>query len=147
MIQLNLPPIQNTLKKADGKVWIFDIIRKKYVVLTPEEWVRQHVISFLIHQHAYPKALIKVESGLVFNTMARRADIVVYSREGKPWMLVECKAASEPIHDDVVRQASVYNQTLRAPYVCVSNGLVNYCIQVDWETNTTQVMESLPAFV
>ena len=92
MIKLNLPDFDYKLKKAEGKVWIFDVIRKKYLVLTPEEWVRQHVVHFLITHKKYPKALIKLEGGLNYNQLQKRSDIVVFDREGKPWMIMECKA-------------------------------------------------------
>ena len=92
MHQLNLPSFDYKLKKADGKVWIFDVIRKKYIVLTPEEWVRQHFIHYLLHELKYPRSLVKIEGGLSYNTLSKRSDIVVFDRDGRPWMLVECKS-------------------------------------------------------
>src|SRR5204863_9718286 len=92
MYALNLPTFEYKLKKADGKVWIFDVIRKKFVVLTPEEWVRQHFVNYLIQHLQYPKSLIKIEGGLTFNQLQKRSDIVVFDRFAKPWMVIECKA-------------------------------------------------------
>src|SRR5688572_31218406 len=92
MHKLNLPAFDYKLKKVDGKVWIFDVIRKKYVILTPEEWVRQHFIYYLVTELHYPRALVRVEGGLVYNTLNKRSDIVIFGREGAPWMLVECKS-------------------------------------------------------
>ena len=84
MYQLNLPTFDYKLKKADGKVWIFDVIRKKYIVLTPEEWVRQHFIHYLINDFKYPRSLVKIEGGLTYNQLQKRSDITVFDREGKP---------------------------------------------------------------
>ena len=146
MHQLNLPPFDYKLKKADGKVWIFDGIRKKYIVLTPEEWVRQHFINYLITDFKYPKSLLKVEGGLTYNTLSKRSDIIVFDREGKPWMIVECKSPTMKLSQDTLQQASVYNSTLRAKYVTVSNGLIHLCALTDWETATTRLLEDLPHF-
>ena len=90
MVQLNLPAFDHQLKQADGKRWIFDILRRKYLVLTPEEWVRQHFVHYIINELQYPKALIKVEGGLSYNKLSKRSDIVVFNRDGKPWMVIEC---------------------------------------------------------
>ena len=127
MVSLNLPSIEKRTKHAHGKVWIFDGIRKKYVVLTPEEWVRQHVIGYLINQLGYPKSLIRVEYSLVYNKLSKRSDVVVFNRSGQPWMVVECKAPEIKLDDQTARQISVYNQTLNASYLVVTNGLVMYC--------------------
>src|SRR5690349_1542646 len=123
MVQLNLPAFEYQLKKEEGKVWIFDNLRKKYLVLTPEEWVRQHFVNYLIQERKYPRALIKLEGGLSYNTLAKRSDIVVFDREGKPWMIVECKAPDVVISDGTLRQASMYNAQLKAKYLAVTNGL------------------------
>lgn len=146
MIKLNLPAIESTLKKADGKVWILDVIRKKYVVLTPEEWVRQHFIHYLISHARYPKALITVESGLQVNTMQRRSDIVVYARDGKPWMVVECKAPDLPLTNQVVQQVAAYNTTFQAPYVCITNGMQHHCYHIDYSVRQTTWLNNLPSY-
>ncbi len=127
MVNLNLPSFDYKIKHTRGKVWIFDGIRKKYVVLTPEEWVRQHVIEFLVNHLMYPKSLIRVEYSLVYNTLSKRSDVVVFNRSGNPWMVVECKAPEVKLNDQTARQISVYNQTLNASYLVVTNGLVMYC--------------------
>jgi hypothetical protein len=143
MVELNLPSFNCRLKNANGKVWIFDGIRKKYVVLTPEEWVRQHFIHYLATHLNYPKSLIRVEAGLNVNQMTRRSDIVVYSREGRPWMVVECKSPDIILDDATARQVSVYNKTLKASYVVVTNGLRHLCFEV---TEEIKSMKELPPF-
>jgi len=106
MYKLNLPEFDFKLKKADGKVWIFDGIRKKYVVLTPEEWVRQHFIHYLTSQKKYPRSLIRVEGGLTYNELQKRTDIVVFNRQGKPWMVVECKSPALAVAPSTLTQVS-----------------------------------------
>ena len=146
MYKLNLPEFDLKLKKAEGKVWIFDGIRKKYIVLTPEEWVRQHFINYLVTEKKYPRSLIRVEGGLVFNELRKRSDIVVYDRNGLPWMIVECKAPSLQVSEATLAQASVYNSTLRAEYLCVTNGLVHLCSRIDWQERQTVPLAETPAF-
>jgi hypothetical protein len=146
MHQLNLPPFEHQLKKEDGKVLIFDVIRKKYIVLTPEEWVRQHFIHYLIHEMKYPKSLIRVEGGLSFNQLQKRSDIVVFNREGNPWMVIECKAPEQSINESTVRQASVYNATLKAEYLVVTNGMKHFIFKTEWEAATTTSLEAMPTY-
>ena len=146
MFSLNLPPFDYKLKKAEGKLWIFDIIRKKWIVLTPEEWVRQHFIHMLIEQKKYPRSLIRVEGGLQYNELQKRSDILVFNRDGAPWMLIECKAPEIRLSEKSVFQASVYNATLRAQYVAVSNGLRHLYAEIHWEKGTTSWIEELPKY-
>jgi len=130
MVQLNLPSFAVKLKNSNGKVWIFDCIRKKYVVLTPEEWVRQHFIAYLTEVLKYPRSLIKVEAGLTYNQLTKRSDLIVFNREGKPWMVIECKAPEVDLTESTAQQVSVYNATLKASYVAVTNGLRHFCFSV-----------------
>jgi hypothetical protein len=146
MVKLNLPDFDYKLKKAEGKVWIFDVIRKKYIVLTPEEWVRQHLIHFLIIEKKYPKALIRVEGGLTYNQLQKRSDIVVFGRSGEPWMIVECKAPSLKVSESTLSQVSAYNATLKANYVAVSNGLALYCAKINWTSGETSTLADLPVY-
>jgi len=146
MIHLNLPAFDYKLKKEAGKLWIFDVIRKKYVVLLPEEWVRQHFINYLITDRGYPRALVRIEGGLSYNQMSKRSDIVVFNREGKPWMIVECKSPDIPVTDAVLFQAATYNKTLQARYLVVTNGLLHICSEIDWAANQTKRLPDLPAF-
>lgn len=144
MYKLNLPVFDFKLKKAEGKVWIFDGIRKKFIVLTPEEWVRQHFIHYLISEKKYPRSLIRVEGGLVYNALKKRTDIVVYDRSGAPWMIVECKAPSLQVSVTTLSQAALYNSTLRAQYLCVTNGLKHLCAHIDWQERKTNQVEAIP---
>jgi len=146
MIHLNLPAFDYKLKKEAGKLWIFDVIRKKYVVLLPEEWVRQHFINYLIIDRGYPRSLVRIEGGLSYNQLSKRSDIVVFSREGKPWMIVECKSPDIPVTDAVLFQAATYNKTLQARYLVVTNGLLHICSEIDWAANQTKRLPDLPAF-
>jgi hypothetical protein len=146
MYRLNLPQFEYKLKKADGKVWIFDGIRKKFIVLTPEEWVRQHFVNYLIAEKKYPRSLIRVEGGLVYNQLAKRTDIVVFDRQGKPWMVVECKSPALQVSPATLSQASVYNATLQAQFLAVSNGLTHLCARIDWQERSTTLLEDTPPF-
>jgi hypothetical protein len=147
MDALNLPAYEHKITKSGANYLIFDIIRRKYVVLTPEEWVRQHFVHYLIHTLSYPKSLISIERGANFNKLQKRSDVCVYNQGGKPHLLVECKAPHVPITQDVVKQVSVYNQTLQAKLVVITNGLQHFCWQVDFETRQFQPLQEIPAYI
>lgn len=144
MIKLNLPAFEYKLKKADGKVWIFDGIRKKYVVLTPEEWVRQHVVHYMLNHLNYPKSLIKVEASLAYNSLSKRADVIVFDREGKPWMVVECKAPDLKLTQTVALQVATYNKSLQAPFVVITNGMLVYCYTIRPEIKSQAELPLFP---
>jgi hypothetical protein len=146
MEKLNLPAFEYDVKQSDGKVWIYDVLRKKYLVLTPEEWVRQHFLHYLVNHIQYPKALIKVEGGLKFNRLQKRSDILVFDRNGNPWMIVECKSPTEPINESTLRQASVYNATLKAKYLVLTNGMKTFCCQIESEDGGAVMLMDLPSF-
>lgn len=146
MTELNLPSFEYQLQQHAGKSVIFDPIRKKYVVLTPEEWVRQHFVNYLIHHLRYPRSLIRIEGGLRYNQTARRTDVVVYQRSGTPFMVVECKAPSVPLAPNVFEQAAVYNQSLRATYLTVTNGREHYCCRMDYRAGTYTFLDGLPEY-
>jgi hypothetical protein len=144
MTELNLPPFEYKVKKIDEKLHIFDIIRRKYLLITPEEWVRQHVLHWLINHHHYPKSLIRTESGLQYNQLAKRTDILVYDRNGLPFMLVECKASFVPLTQQVLEQAIRYNAILKAPYLLISNGLEHLLFEI--RQGEAIPMSQLPIF-
>jgi len=131
--------------KIDGKPHIFDIIRRKYLLITPEEWVRQHILPWLINEHHYPKSLIKTESGLRYNYIAKRTDILIFDRAAKPFMLVECKAAHIALTDQVLQQAIRYNAVLKAPYFLISNGLAHFLYKI--ENGIPALVEQIPPFL
>jgi hypothetical protein len=141
---LNLPSYDHRLKEAEGKLWIFDPLRKKFLVLTPEEWVRQHFVNYLTVHLKYPRSLIKIEGGLTYNQLAKRSDIVVFDRDGKPWMLVECKSPDIKLSEQTIRQAAMYNSKLSARFITVSNGLAHMTCKVD--PGGIDILSSLPAF-
>jgi hypothetical protein len=146
MEKLNLPPFDFELKKSADDVLIFDALRKRFVVLTPEEWVRQHFIHYLIDHLKYPKALIRVEGGLTFNTLSKRSDIVVFDREVKPWMIVECKAPALKLSQRTIEQAATYNHSLKAKYVAITNGISTICCETDWLNSHTVVLKEMPQY-
>ncbi len=131
MVTLSLPPFDYKIKRLEENVLIFDIIRKKYVVLTPEEWVRQHLVHYLINVKGCSPALIAIERGIELYGLPRRFDVVVFDRSGTPWLLVECKAPSVVLSRQVFDQAFRYNITLSAPYVAVTNGVTHFCGKID----------------
>jgi hypothetical protein len=125
MPPLNLPAYPFRLVKKDGSVRIFDEIRKKFVVLEPEEWVRQHVVQALLAM-GYPRGLIRLEGGHLFNKRQKRTDIVVYDRQANPFLLVECKAPGIPVNQQVFAQAVHYNRVVQASRLALTNGLVHW---------------------
>ena len=146
MILLNLPVYEYNVKNIDGKTYVFDLIRKKYVVLTPEEWVRQHFVNYMTNHLNYPKTLIRTETGLKYNTRSKRTDIVLYDRIGKPWMVVECKSTEQKINQLTANQVAVYNAAIKAKYIALTNGLVHLCWEVDHDKKTTLLLESFPNY-
>jgi len=130
MQTLNLPQFAYKAKQIGEKVHIYDAIRRQYVMLTPEEWVRQHVVHWLASEFKYPKSLMQIESGLRYNAMTKRSDLVIYDRAGKPFMLVECKAPSVALTDATFAQVARYNSVLKAPYLMISNGLAHFVFEI-----------------
>ena len=146
MDKLSLPVFDINIKESAGKTVIFDIIRKKYVVLTPEEWVRQHFIHYLIEHLGYSRPLIAVEQGMKYNTLLKRTDIIVYDRAGAPLLLVECKEPSHRLNQKVMEQAMMYNKTIKAPYIIVSNGIDHSCIHVNTAEQKIVFLNTIPRF-
>jgi hypothetical protein len=146
MDKLSLPIFDINIKESGGKTVIFDIIRKKYIVLTPEEWVRQHFVHYLIDHLGYSKALIAVEQGMKYNTLLKRTDIIVFDRTGMPLVLVECKEPAHRLNQKVMEQAMMYNKTLKAPYIIVSNGIDHSCMQVNLESKKIDFLNTIPRF-
>ena len=146
MQKLNLPEYQHTVRAIGVKKEIFDKIRKKYVVLSPEEWVRQNFISFLINEKDYPETLISVETELKLFNVKKRTDILIFQNTGKPLMIVECKAAEVKINQDVFDQIARYNMALKVNYLVVTNGLKHYCCFLDYENNSYHFLENIPEY-
>lgn len=143
-MELNLPTFKHRIRKANDELDIYDIIRKKYVRLTPEEWVRQHLVHHLINFYKYPKSLIRVEKGLIYNERIKRADIVIFDQKGAPFLIVECKAASIPVAESTLFQAAVYNKTIGAKYLMISNGMAHLCCK--YVAHEVMAMCEIPKF-
>lgn len=146
MIQLNLPAFEYKVKKQADKLYIYDTIRRKYLQLTPEEWVRQHFIHYLTGHLHYPRTLITTESGLKYNRLQRRTDIVVFDRQAAPYMIVECKAPTVSINQQVFNQIAVYNKVLQAQLLVVSNGLQHYCCRFQPEDQRWEFLPRVPSW-
>jgi len=146
MQKLNLPTYKLRVKSKENKFAIFDIIRKKYVILTPEEWVRQHIIHYLIEDKNYPISLISVEKKLNFNKLTKRTDILVFSSNGMPDIIVECKAPTVKITQDAFDQIARYNLSLNANYLIVSNGLEHFYCSMDVENEQYIFLDNIPNY-
>jgi hypothetical protein len=146
MQQLNFPSYSFRFKNSENKVSIFDAIRKKFIILTPEEWVRQHVVQFLMIEKNYPKSLLNVEKVLQVNGLRKRYDIVVYNSDGTIHILIECKAPEVPISQSTFDQIAQYNMTLQSNYLMVTNGLNHYFCQMDNENEKYQFLTELPNY-
>ncbi|MEY8021746.1 type I restriction enzyme HsdR N-terminal domain-containing protein [Muriicola sp. SD30] len=146
MENLNFPGYQFRFKNRENKSLIFDIIRKKFVVYQPEEWVRQHVLHYLISDKKYPTSLINVEKQIRINSLPKRVDVVVYTPQGDIEILVECKAPEVKISKDTFDQIARYNMDLRARYLMVTNGFSHYFCQMDYTRSTYIFLEELPSY-
>ena len=146
MFELNLPSFDKKITMKDDKPVILDVIRRQYVALTPEEWVRQHFVHFLIHHKGYPQSLMANEVQLKLNGMSRRCDTVVYDRTLKPRVIVEYKAPTVNITQKVFDQICRYNMVLQVDYLIVSNGLAHYCCKVDNENQTYTFLQEIPVY-
>ena len=146
MLQLNLPIFEPKLKKTDGELYIFDQIRKKYLILTPEEWVRQNFLNYLIYHKGYPLSLMENEAIIKLNNMTRRCDTVVYNNKLKPLVIVEYKRPDVTIDQQVFDQIVRYNIVLRVDYLIVSNGLEHFCCKMDYETQKYSFLKEVPEY-
>jgi len=146
MHQLNFPTYQFRFKNSENKVLIFDIIRKKFVVLQPEEWVRQNCIHYLINDKKYPKSLINVEKELKVNGLKKRYDVVVFKPNGNIQLIIECKAPSIAITQTTFDQIARYNLALNADFLMVTNGLNHYYCQMDFETEQYNFLTDISAY-
>ncbi|MET3979299.1 hypothetical protein ABIB62_001885 [Mucilaginibacter sp. UYP25] len=143
---LNLPPYPFKLTDDNGQLTLFDELRKKNIVLTPEEWVRQHFVQYLMRQKQYPKSLIKLEGGLRLHGMAKRTDIVVFNTAGDKILLVECKAPYVAINQATFDQAARYNMVHKVKLMAVSNGLQHYYCSINHDNETYKFLEELPGY-
>jgi hypothetical protein len=144
MVKIDYPPYQPKIKTEAGKELIFDEIRKRWVVLTPEEWVRQNFLQYLLQQKKYPAALIAVEKEIALGELKKRFDIVVYDSNTKPWMVIECKEMNTPLNAAVLDQGLRYNITLQVNYIVITNG--SHCFAFENNKGQLEELKELPAF-
>nr|WP_315143723.1 type I restriction enzyme HsdR N-terminal domain-containing protein [uncultured Flavobacterium sp.] len=146
MQKLNFQLYNFRFKNSENKVSIFDEIRKKFIILTPEEWVRQHVVQFLLEEKKYPKSLINVEKVLKVNGLRKRYDVVVFNSDGSIFILIECKAPEIKISQATFDQIARYNMTMNSEFLMVTNGLNHYFCQMDFENEKYTFLENLPNY-
>jgi len=145
MQQLNFPkPFHFEIITRDGRDMILDTLRHKYVTLTPEEWVRQNFVRYLIEDLGYPVGRTAIETGFIFQGMQCRADVLVYDKQGKALLMGECKAPEVKIKQTVFDQIGRYNTVVQAEFLVVTNGLQHYCCQIDRTKNTYQFLDEIP---
>ncbi len=146
MEPLNLPTYFFRLKEDRGKKYIFDEIRRRFVILTPEEWVRQHMVNYLITVKNYPRSLISVEKGFSQNRNRQRYDLLIYNKSGHPVMIVECKAPGMEITQKVFDQAGRYNNRHKASYMLITNGVKHYCCHINLISRQYQFLPDIPFY-
>ena len=146
MRPLNFKKYSFRFKNSENSIYIFDIIRKKFVVLQPEEWVRQHTVHFLIEDKKYPQSIINVEKQILVNSLKKRFDIVVFNSDGSIKILVECKSPSVKINQNTFDQIAQYNIKLKAEYLMVTNGLEHYYCQIDFTEEKYTFLKEIPDF-
>lgn len=146
MTQLNLPAFPLKIRTGEVKQEIFDPVRRKYVTLTPEEWVRQHIIRYLVTSSNVPESLIVVEKSLVLNKMKKRADVLVYGNAGIPLLIVECKAPDVKITQKTFDQIARYNMVFKVQFLLVTNGLEHFCCSIDFVNSSFLFLENIPTY-
>lgn len=145
-IDLNFPKFDFKIEDSEGKLSIFDSLRKKYLILTPEEWVRQHMISFLVQYRNYPKGLFSLEKEVIYNSLQKRFDILILDREGSPFLIIECKAPSITLSKKTIEQVAIYNKTIEAVFMGISNGRQHLFLKYNSETKNYDQISELPQF-
>ena len=143
---LNLPTYKFRFKNKENKLFIFDILRKKYVSLTPEEWVRQHIVHYLISVKNYPTSLIAIEKKIMIYGLTKRTDILVFNTDGNPFIIVECKAPSVKITQATFDQIAQYNLKLNAQYLIVTNGLEHFYCAMDFKNECYTFLQDIPNY-
>ena len=144
MIRINYPPYEPRIKKSQEKEFIFDVMRKRWVALTPEEWVRQHFLNYLTGVMNYPQALIAVERAFNLGELKKRFDIVIYDRDLQPWMLIECKEMQTALDKNALDQVLRYHIILRVPYIVITNG--RNCFGFSNQNGQVMELSDLPPF-
>ncbi len=146
MIKLNLPEYNFKILKKEGKTYIFDSFRKKYVVLSPEEWVRQNFLTYLVEKKGYKSSLIAVEAQIKYHSMLKRCDALIYNSKGEMIMIVECKSTETRLSQEVFDQAVRYNYPLQVKYLTITNGLTHYCCEINYQCRKYTFLKSIPNY-
>lgn len=146
MQELNLPRYEISVKRNGKRLTIFDFLRRRHVTLTPEEWVRQHFVHFLVEHKGYPKGLLANEVELSVGEKSLRCDSILYDSNLKPRMIVEYKAPSVAVTQKVFQQIATYNLLLHVDYLVVSNGLTHYCVKMDYDNQKYLFLEDIPEY-
>lgn len=146
MYSLNLPTYEAKIRKNSNGLEIFDPLRRKYFALTPEEWVRQHFVNYLINYKNYPASLMANEAGIKLNSLTRRCDTVVYNNQLEPLMIIEYKESKVQITQNVFDQIVRYNTVLKVPYIVVSNGISHYCCRMNYEDQSFEYLTDIPEY-
>ncbi|MDA3906272.1 MAG: type I restriction enzyme HsdR N-terminal domain-containing protein [Bacteroidales bacterium] len=146
MEKLNLPSFQANIRYKNNKAEIFDEFRKKFIVLTPEEWVRQHFAHYMVNKKQYPKGLLALEYSFMLQTRKKRLDILAFSNNGKPLLVVECKASTVNINQKVLDQIARYNFAFRVQYLIVTNGIQHFACKLDYDLLSYQFIKDIPSF-
>lgn len=146
MQELNLPHYEVRAREWKGRLQIWDLLRRKFVALTPEEWVRQHFVNFIISHKGYDSALMNNEVKIELNGMSRRCDTVLYDQSLRPRMIIEYKRPTVKITQKVFNQICRYNLAMHVDYLIVSNGLEHYCCRMDYDNQTYQFLEDIPEY-
>lgn len=146
MIRLNLPPFDIQLEQRADKIYVWDVLRNKSIRLTPEEWVRQHFVHYLIEHLGYPKGLLMNEVSLEVGGVKRRSDTVLYTRQLAPQMIIEYKAPDISLSERVLNQILRYNFSLRVPFLILSNGLEHTAYHIDYEHQTYETLQAIPHY-
>jgi hypothetical protein len=146
MFRLNLPQYEINITEKDGKRLIFDFLRRKFVALSPEEWVRQHFTHYLVEHKGYPKGLLGNEIELQIGDKKLRCDTILYNKAAQPWMIIEYKAPTIALQQKTFDQISAYNLLLRVDYLIISNGLEHYCCKMDYEKREYHFLPDIPDY-
>jgi hypothetical protein len=144
--KLNLPEFSFKTRENENRFEIFDVFRKKWVALTPEEWVRQNFLTWLVKSKGYPDSLIALERALTVNKTARRFDAVVFNASGEIFMLLEFKSPYVKLTNKTIDQIAAYNTVIKAKYLIISNGIVHYCAEINYETNSYSFLNNIPLY-
>jgi hypothetical protein len=144
--KLNFPDLDFRIVEDQGKLSIFDSLRRKFLILTPEEWVRQHMIGFLIQFHDYPKSLFALEKGVQYNRLQKRFDILIWDRQGKPYLLIECKAPHVTLSQKTMEQICIYNKEVNALFLGITNGIKHIFLAFDEKTGNYAQITDIPKY-